>query len=134
MRDLQQGYIALVSVIVISALLIGISSVLSFTGFFGRFNVLDSEFKEVSIGLAEACAEQAILILADNPSYSVPAGGETYNVGSETCLIDDITPSSWPRTIYAQGVFHDSYTNLQVVVSTPANVTVTSWQEIANLP
>jgi hypothetical protein len=130
----QEGYVALISVIVISALLIGISSVLSFSGFFGRFNVLDSEFKEVSIGLAEACADQAVLFLAENPAYTPPAGGQSVGVGSETCTIDSITGSWSPKTIYTQGIFHESYTNLEVEVSNSADVTVTSWQEIANLP
>lgn len=58
------------SAIVISAVLLMVAVTGSFTGFFARSNILDSELKKRSEAAAGACADQAILLLANDPSYS----------------------------------------------------------------
>src|SRR4051812_43401883 len=89
----QEGFVALVSAIVISGLLIIIGATLGYTGFFSRFNILDGEFKETSVGLAEACAENARVEIANNPGFTVPGGGKTYPIGTagNTCKILSVT-------------------------------------------
>lgn len=115
---------------------------LGFSSFFGRFNIIDSEFKEKSIALAEGCADIAITRLQSDPGYTPSAPpGDVIPIGSDTCNIWSIIPSSgWPKTIKIQASYPSllakkSYTNLEVVVSFPVNkVIVDSWKEIPNLP
>src|SRR5687767_5360098 len=111
----QQGYIALTSVVVISALLLSLTATMSLAGFSSRFNVLDSEFKTMSNFLASACVDTAILKLIDNLSY---AGGETITVDTgQTCEIvsvDDTGPTE--KTILTHAEFRRAHTNLEVVV------------------
>jgi hypothetical protein len=129
MRD-QQGYVALISAIVISVLLITITFALSFTSFYGRGNILNSEFKKVSYGLASSCAENAMLKLALNQSYVPVSGGETLNLGSNTCKIISVTSSGSQRTIKTQSIYKNTYSNLQVLVTlSPSSLTVNRWTE-----
>ena len=64
MRKTNSGFIALFSVIIISFVLLIVAVTLNFTGFSGRFNILDSESKERSNALAEACIDSGRLAIA----------------------------------------------------------------------
>ena len=63
------------------------SFILSFSGFFSRFNILDAENKEISSGLAEACVDSAIVKIASDWSYAPIVGGESVPVGANNCNI-----------------------------------------------
>ena len=88
----QQGYVALMAAIVIMLLLILLSTTLSLTGFFARFDILNAEYKERSIALAEACGDSALINLANNPAYVPPAGGDYVAVNNDKCEIVSISP------------------------------------------
>jgi hypothetical protein len=60
----HKGFIALFVVLIISAILLVAASTISFTNFYGRFNVLESEFKLMSNKLVDACLERARLSIA----------------------------------------------------------------------
>ncbi|MFH0864544.1 MAG: hypothetical protein V1858_05680 [Candidatus Gottesmanbacteria bacterium] len=126
----QSGYIALISVIIISLLLIVISVTISFGGYFSRFSILDNEYKEISNGLAEACANTAILKLAQDWSY-VTTVPETIAVGVNNCKIISITDITPQKVILAQAIYQNSYTNLKITVSkTVSAINIDSWEEL----
>ncbi len=75
------------SVIIISLVLLGSTAVLSMDNYFSRSNVLDTEYKRISFGLAESCANVALLKIAQDPNYS---GNEVIPVGSNNCTIGQI--------------------------------------------
>jgi hypothetical protein len=134
---LESGYIALISVLIMSALLITITAALSSANYFSRYNILENEFKEHSSYLAEACVNYATGQIAGNTGYT--ASSVTVPVGQDTCSIASVTtnnPVVGQSTIITQGVYpkvppSQSYTNLKVVVNT-ANLKVVSWQESPN--
>ena len=122
----QKGYIALMSAVVISVLLLTITLSLGLSGFFGRLNIVDSESKERSIALAEACVDTAILEIAKGTNYT----GQV-NVDSDSCTIVSImpdTPSSGQTTIKTQAVVNKSYTNFEVIINSK-NFSIISWEE-----
>lgn len=127
------GYIALISVIIISVLLMLIVVGTSQIGFNNRFNILDSEFKEQSVALAEACIDTARLRLSVDETYSADTP-EIILIESGECQIvcvDDI----WPKTIAVQANPHDIYTNLLVVIEDADQLEApNSWTEVPNLP
>ncbi len=126
------GFIALVSVLLISVVLLLMVTTLSLGGYIGRFNILNSELKRVSASLADACANTAVLKLAEDWNYS---GNETSTVsGSNTCHIFSVTTvGANPQTLKAQAVYRNSYTNLAITVQqTPFSIL--SWNEIPHLP
>ncbi|HEX3095555.1 MAG TPA: hypothetical protein VHQ20_00360 [Patescibacteria group bacterium] len=130
----EDGFIALVSAIVISGLLIIIGASLGYTGFFSRFNILDGEFKETSLGLAESCAEIARVEIANNASFTVPAGGQSYTIddAGNTCKILSVTGT---YTVTSQAVYQKSYSTIQAVYNRDAvagDVKITCWHELAN--
>ncbi|MEK7664229.1 MAG: hypothetical protein AAB340_02200 [Patescibacteria group bacterium] len=125
----KKGYIALISAIVISFLLIVITVSLGFGSFFGRFDILDSESKEKSTALAEACVSQAILEASGDTFYSrltdftIPISGNKCKRSSEQIGNEII--------IKAQAEFNKSYTNLKVIIDN-SDFSVVSWKECPN--
>ncbi len=90
----NRGFIALTSALIISVVLIGLVATVSASTFFARFDALGGEYKRIASGLAESCANVALLRLAQDYTY---AGGEVVSVGidshgtPETCTIGTIT-------------------------------------------
>lgn len=126
----QKGFIALISAIIISAILILVSTVASFRSFFGRSNILDAELKEQSVAMAEACADQALLEIANDPSYS--GNATTTLAGSYECYIGSIPAPSGGQIIFkTRSYYRDFYTNLKIVINT-SDLSIVSWEEISN--
>ena len=127
----QKGYIALISALVISALLVVICVAISATSFFLRFNVLDSEYKERSSELAESCVNIALLHLAQNPSNT--ATGNVV-VGDDSCTIFSVQkdyPAAGQTTVQTKAEVRHAVTNFKVTVD--VNLSIISWQELPSL-
>ncbi|MDO8443053.1 MAG: hypothetical protein Q7S81_02230 [bacterium] len=123
----QHGYISLISSIIISILLLAVTFAISFNNSSSRFNILNVEFKERSLALAEACVDTALLKLAQNQSYG---GNENISVGNDQCSILPIETSSGQKIIKTKAIFQNAVTNLKVAVQA-SNLSVVSWEEIA---
>jgi len=134
MQNTEAGFVALVSAVVISVLLLVLVIALSYSGYFARFNELDTEFKKQSLAYAEACADIAIAEIAKDATFSVPAGGRTYQVdplNPDTCLINSINGS---YTIKTSGVFKRASSNILLTVTrttgASGTVTINCWKEV----
>lgn len=131
-----RGFIALVSIILISVVLLLTVVVSNFSNYVARYNIFNSELKGVSVGLAEACANIAILNLAKDFTYTV-ATAETHNVNGKACKIISVQPGGSGKIIKAQANFpsvNGAYTNLQIEVQNTPSFGVVSWDEVVTLP
>ena len=90
------GYIALTSAVIIVMIIISIISALSLASYFSRSNILTSEFKDLSLGLAEGCAEKALLKYSQDSSY---IGNENILIGGRQCSILPIETSGSNKII-----------------------------------
>jgi hypothetical protein len=132
MKKQPKGFIALMSVIIIMAILMLIVASTSLTGFFSRFNILDSELKERSSAIASACVDEALLQLANDSSWGGNAtttlpGGEQCYVG----LVQNNVPAAGQKTLKTRAFYSNFYTNLKVTIDS-ASLSVLSWQELPN--
>lgn len=122
----ESGFIAIMSVVIIGAVLMAVSFALSMSGFFARANITDGEFKERSFALAEGCADDALVKVAADTSYSPT--NEMVTIGTGQCTIVSITGGS-QKTIRTTAQVQGATTTIQVI----ANVTtlaISSWQEL----
>ncbi|MEJ0001783.1 MAG: hypothetical protein WDN09_01170 [bacterium] len=88
MRNRQEGFIALVTVLILMTVLMMLMFANNTSSYFARFDALGSENKRISLGLSESCSNAALLRLAQNYDY---AGSETINVGDDACYIEHIS-------------------------------------------
>lgn len=123
------GYIALISVIIISVLLMGIALVASIDNFFARYNTLDDESKNISSELAEACVSAELNKLAVNP-LDTSVGAIAINQ-TDSCTVVSVTPnypSNGKTTIKTYADVSHAVTNLKIIINSPS-LSLYSWEE-----
>ena len=134
----NNGLLALISVIVITMILLGVTATLGMKGFLDRFNILEGEAKETSAGLAAACVDTARVSISNEgenyaPSNQVlclewPCPGED---DDKKCLVESVLPTTGVRTILTHAVYKRATTNYEVEVdSSVPTIPITSWKEI----
>ncbi len=136
-QDTQRGFIALMTVIIVGAILMVMIFTLGASAFLNRFSTFDTENKRISLALAESCANAAMIRIAQNPSYSPVGNGECVSVGGTcpagkmVCKICEVTPVGGPNyTIYARASYNGAFTNIEVDGSIVSdNFSVTRWVE-----
>lgn len=121
----NNGFIALMSAIIISAVLMLIVINMSLTGFYSRTNILDSETKERSSALADACIDIALLGFAQNASYT---GNINVTVGENSCFIGPVTTSGSQKIFKIKAIIANYYTNLNVIID-GTNFSIISTEE-----
>lgn len=150
----SRGYIALISAIIISFILISLTLTVSASGYFSRANVSSIEYKRISFGLAESCANTALLNVAQNFYYVPPLGGEIVPVGDETCTIKTASSTALDttgrKTVYitTQAQYRGAWSNVKVTTlvinpssdvfvrgtPVPSMVNISAWEESATTP
>ncbi|MEO8637467.1 MAG: hypothetical protein ABI430_01020 [Candidatus Taylorbacteria bacterium] len=132
----EKGFIALISVILISLIMTTIVFTLNLGGFSARFNVLDSEFKEMSSSFAKSCRDIALLKLSTNSAYSPSSGGDEISL-SETetehkCTIFSIMPQGVDLLIRTRSRFQNTYSNVETLAKETGGIwSIVSSNEIA---
>jgi hypothetical protein len=125
----MRGFIALMSAVILSAVLLVVVLAASYSGFVARFAVLDAEYKERSSALVDACADIILLRLGNDSSY---VGPETVTVSGSTCqILGVIQQGTNPEVFKLQAEFQNAYTNALVGVDTNT-ISISSWQEIGH--
>ena len=138
-RKSEKGYIALVSALLLTVVLLVFTVAVSLSGYYSRSNVLGSEVKEQSSALAEACVNKAAADVAiGNPvAGTVSFGSNPYDSGNPyMCDIVSVGPhptNAGETQIKARGVYLDSYTNLVVDIDSDTQ-NVVLWREHAVMP
>ena len=146
----DSGFVALISVVLISAIVVVMLFTANVSSFYSRFDILDSEYKYISLKLASSCANVALLSLAQNYQYDIKTDplyksgiGLPVKTYADDCYIKSIEPQP-PRlqsftniTVFTQGIHKNTFSNLKVEailsdissVATTSNIKIVSWTE-----
>lgn len=121
----ERGFIALISVLIISVTLLGAVISLAQYGIMNRYALLYLEHKAASYSLAEACVERARILVVNNPDYNNTTpetknvSGATPILGNPECTIHSVladNPSAGESWIRTTAEWNDARTNLSVQV------------------
>ena len=93
MKPSQDGFIALISILILSSVLLATTLSLAQFGIASRFFVLNLEQKAASQKLAEGCLDMMRVKVYNNPSYSTGAL-TPYELAGGTCKIESVNPIS----------------------------------------
>lgn len=124
----QSGFIALISILIVSAVLLATTLGLAQFGIANRYFIMHLEQKAASKKLAEACAHIARVQVYNDPNYTL-ATALTVDIGSDTCTISSISESSGRSYIRTRATRGDSITNLCVTVR-GSDGEFLSWREL----
>ncbi|MEY4602303.1 MAG: hypothetical protein RL292_244, partial [Candidatus Parcubacteria bacterium] len=86
----QRGFIALISSIILSIILLGLTLRVSSSNFSARANALQGEFKSISVAVARSCSQSALLRLSQEYWYVPKESGDVININEEKCIITEV--------------------------------------------
>ena len=130
-KKTSSGYVALISVIIIGAVLLMIVITSAYIGITQGLNSsLYSNHLE-SESLVSACGEQALINLKDDSNYG---GSETVNLGNGQCQILPIQNLGGQARIIqvSSNVGGATKKNKITVSQINPTIKITSWQEVAD--
>ena len=110
----RDGFAALVSTVIISAILLVAAASAARASFWARFGLFARENKKISAELAESCINIALLDLAEGKNIIFPEQIEVD--GLEKCEISSIgAAASGGREIIVKANWKNSHTNIKVI-------------------
>ncbi|MBI3421155.1 MAG: hypothetical protein HY006_03765 [Candidatus Sungbacteria bacterium] len=127
-KNKSGGYVALLSVLIISGLTLVIAIGLAFRSIDDSKITTARAFGAITQNLAEACAEDALKKVKDSGSYQ---GNETLTFSLGTCQIYQVTKVGTIYTIKTQNTV-SGFTQKIVVIVDRNNMNVLSWQAVAD--
>jgi hypothetical protein len=126
-RNSEKGFIAIISAIIISGILMLVVASSGLSGIYSRSNTLDTELKERADAAADACVDEALLQLAQNSSYT---GGIMTTNSLDQCRIGKVTTSGSNYQFEVQATSSNmAVTNLLIWADT-GDLTIKRWLEI----
>lgn len=131
-----RGYIALISVLLTSALLLGLVAICSLEALYIRNALVDESMYRASVGAAWSCTSFARNRLSEDPlrfsSANAPATGTLISLTSDTdCTILSASASDVRAVVHTQGHAITRYTFLYVQMSrasSTAPFSIQSWE------
>ena len=125
----SRGFIALISILVLSvALLIGVISLGQY-GITTRYALLDLERKATADSLARACLDLVRVAVVNDPAYT--SSGKNVPVGSSICRVEQVlanTPTGTSRAVTSASST-GATTNLKAEINT-ATGAITKLEEL----
>ncbi len=128
MQHSQHGFIALISILIVSAVLLATTLSLAQFGIANRFFILHLEEKVASEKRAEACVHIARIAAYNDPLYEV-SSPTSITVAGGTCSIVNVEANDDESTIEVSAVSNGATTNYRVVVDN-TDGTFLSWHEV----
>ena len=127
----ERGYIALISVIIISALVVLITSSANLFSISESDMGLQENQAWEAFYLATACAEDALMKLKDNLNYK---GNETLTFDNGSCTIEPVEGSkNKNRTIKVSGSAYNQTRKIKIEINTVnPDTEIKSWQEVVD--
>ena len=130
----QRGFVALMTAIVMSAMLLILMAGSGYASFYARYDALGVEKKRQAEALAESCINVALLALATSSdpthfseSNSVVTVASASVNSSNTCTIDDVQHTGADVVIRASASVGDSFSRVSAVATLPPSISIVSW-------
>lgn len=126
----NRGYVTLISVLIIGAIGVAIATSLLLLGLTSSRTSFAWQQSSQARGLADACMEEALQQINDSIPFS---GTGNLTLGQGICTYTVTRTGGQNRTITASGTVGTIIRKVKVFVTkiTP-DITVSSWQEVAN--
>ena len=118
----NQGLAAIITVIILGALMVLIGSVMTLTSISEGQSTLGETKIKNNQSLLDACAEEALLKINEN--NTLPSTIIT-NIGSCTATLNSQIGTSWNLTLNTIGGM--SYLGINVILNRDSTVSVSSW-------
>jgi len=125
----QDGYVALITVLVVSAAAVAISLALLIIGTDSQRSIQSEQQSVQARAAANMCAEEALQQLHDNIAFS---GTNTVTLGVGTCTYTVTVQTGTTRSISTTGTVGSVVRKIQTYATIgSSSISITSWQEVS---
>ncbi|RJO59200.1 hypothetical protein C4546_03165 [Candidatus Parcubacteria bacterium] len=126
----SKGYIALLSLIILGAVGSAVAVSVLLLGLNSTRNSLTLNQGEQAKAYANACAEEALQAIRDNPNFS---GTVNLVIGSGTCNYTVVNAGGQNRTITTMGSLGVVVRKISIFINQISpTISISFWQEVAN--
>ncbi len=127
-QNKKNGYIALISLIIIGAIVLLIILAITFSGLTQKLNMIEGNHAVRAYYLANACGNYALLKLQQDENYG---GNENLVLDGQSCQIEDIWGSgNENRTVFVSSELGLAKKNIRIEISQLRPKTIIkSWEE-----
>lgn len=126
----NEGYITLISVLVVGAVGISIALSLILLGVGSARTSFAYDQSHQAVGLADACAEEALQQIHDSTPFT---GSSTFTFSQGACNYTVTSQGGQQRTIVASSVVGTVIRKVKIIINRiNPTILVTSWQEVAD--
>lgn len=126
----EGGYITLISVLIVGAVGVAITTSLILLGLGSSRTSFAVEQSNQAKALVNACAETALMKIADSVPYT---GSDTLTLGQGTCGYEVTSQGGQNRTIIASSTVGTIIRKVNIVINKISpSIQVVSWQEVAD--
>lgn len=129
----SRGFVAIVSALIISAVLLSVVIGSAAGSFYARQDTFDRSQAVSARMLAASCVQAALLALAtssDPLAFSIVDRPVAIDeAGTQTCIIDSLSPESGTVSIHAHAAVSNTYSSIAIVVTMPPSLKILSWTE-----
>lgn len=137
-KSLLRGYVALISTLIISAVLMTAVFTASSSAFLSQQNSFSVEKYMEARQLANACASIALLYLSEDSTYRPKTTGDSITVWNDSnCKIESVTFNGTTATIKSSAYSSSNYAFIEVIATIDASsntaIVITSWKEIKDI-
>ena len=128
MKHLEQGYVALISVLIVGTATLAVGLSLLINGSDSQRVTLSSQESTQARKLADACVEEALQKMNETISFT---GTNTLTLGQGGCSYTVTNTGGSARTIVTSGIVGETTRKVQVYVTITTSISITSWQEVS---
>lgn len=125
-HKLKNGYIAIISSIILSMFLLSLVISQSIYSFSARNNTLMLEYNAIRTELALACVRVAFVHITYDETYNP---SESTHIGTNTCIIENIKYENTKAIITSSASYQKSTTTIVVTLDLQTH-TIVSWYQI----
>lgn len=131
MKQNHTGIIALMTVLLMGAILLLVTIGISLRSRISGNMTIDQQLSAESMRLATSCMEYALLQLSTDTDY---AGDETLTVGTESCIIEPVeTPADQMRTVKTSGTVDGFVQRIKVeITDVRSPMVIGSWEKVGS--
>lgn len=127
---LQDGYITLLSVLVVGAVTLAITTSLLLLGIGSARTSFAKEQSEQTKALVNACAEEALQMIRNSTPFTGSGG---LSLGQGTCSYTVTSQGGSNRTVTSTGTVGATTRKVKIIINQiNPNISISSWQEIAD--
>jgi len=124
----QQGYIALLAVLIVGAAALATALALLTTGTNSQRSTLAEQQSAQARSIARTCAEEGLQQLHDNTAYT---GTNSLSVGQGNCNYTVANTGGSNRSVFSTATVSGTSRKIQVYATIgSSSISITSWQEI----